>query len=458
MSAVNPVHNPRTPAFASQNTCDRCLICNVYKRRLMESSTSSNVVILVLVASFSSVYGGCSPGDSNSSASPFLTPTAIGSGASVGSSGGGGSSSTGGNTNIGSSGGARTNALGGNTNVGGSGGGDGGSGGAPLGGGSGGQLTSGPSGGSTNAGVNDITKIVPTAGCGKAPAEGVAGMTMEYTIQTMGQKPADCADQTCGAWAYERHYFITLPSGYDMNKAYPLVLEGPGCGGSGFDVYPLDNNADNTVIRVGITPPPDDIGHATNPGQGCFDDKEGDDSVDWVLYENLHDKLSVELCFDKNRVFSVGNSSGSWFSNELGCKYAGDPMRPVRGIMPNTGGLPDQPQYKPTCTDKPMAGMWIHETNDGTNPFTGNKYAIARAMKVNSCTIGDSYDNTMFEDYPIGGGKPADTCKRIKGCDPLYPLVICELPGDGHGSHDDTANPGFSTFIKSFSAAPLVTQ
>ena len=37
------------------------------------------------------------------------------------------------------------------------------------------------------------------------------------------------------------------------------------------------------VVRVGLTPAPNSIGHGTNENQGCFDDKEGDDSVDWVL-------------------------------------------------------------------------------------------------------------------------------------------------------------------------------
>ncbi len=95
-----------------------------------------------------------------------------------------------------------------------------------------------------------------------------------------------------------------------------------------------------------------------------------------MFYENLYDALNPMLCFDRNRVFSAGNSSGAYFSNELGCKYAGDALRPVRGVLPNTGGLPTQAQYVPTCTNKPMAGMWVHEVNDQEMPFSGNKVAI----------------------------------------------------------------------------------
>ena len=108
-----------------------------------------------------------------------------------------------------------------------------------------------------------------------------------------------------------------------------------------------------------------------------------------------------------------------------------------------------------------MAGMWVHEIMDTTNGFAGNKFAIARAMKVNKCT-NDSYDAAvtagMLENFPIGGGKPDDTCKKIKGCPDLYPLVVCALPGKAHASHDDVVNPGFSTFLKMFEGGAFLTQ
>jgi poly(3-hydroxybutyrate) depolymerase len=297
-------------------------------------------------------------------------------------------------------------------------------------------------------------------GCGTAWS-GKTG-NMANTIPTMGTKDANCAahlggQPKCGAWQTPRDFYVYLPQGYDNTKAYPLVLQGPGCGGKGTDVYGYNNNVDNTVIRVGLTPGPNSLGHGTNENQGCFDDKEGDDSIDWVFYEKLYDLFNAAngLCFDRNRVFSGGNSSGSWFSNELGCKYAGDATRPVRGVMPNTGGLPAEAQYKPTCTTKGMAGIWIHETGDTTNGFDGNQRAIERVLPLNGCTGMTTYQQatTHFVDFP---GSPA--CKRIDGCDPKFPLVVCPLNGNGHGSHDDVVNPAVSTFLKLFSAPPLITQ
>jgi poly(3-hydroxybutyrate) depolymerase len=259
---------------------------------------------------------------------------------------------------------------------------------------------------------------------------------------------------------YNREYFVTLPAGYDKSKAYPLVFEGPGCGSGGQSVYPLTYmgaaNANNTVIRVGLTPPPNTIGHATNPCQGCFDDKEGDDSVDWVFYEKVWDKLAGQLCFDKNRVFASGNSSGAWFSNEVGCKYAGDPVHPIRGIMPNTGGLPANPAWEPTCTNKPMAGMWVGETMDPENDFSNNEFGISRAMVVNKCAQ-TTFASAVYANFPIGGGNADTVCKKIQNCPDLYPLVVCLIPGNQHAGHDNITNPGFGTFLSLFGKAPLLT-
>jgi hypothetical protein len=331
---------------------------------------------------------------------------------------------------------------------------------------SGGAGTGSSAGGNGGIAGNPVARAVPTTGCGADPGQ-AAGTMVPYTIETSGTKSADCADSVCGPWTYTRQYFIALPVGYDKTKAYPLVFETPGCGGTGINGYtlnslnnglPANDSVDNTVIRVGLTPPPNSIGVATRPGQGCFDFTDGDNSVEWIFYEKLYDRLSGLLCFDKNRVFTAGSvSGGSSLANELGCKYAGDPKRPIRGAMSSSGGLPQlEAPVLPTCTDKPMAGMWVEQTGDANAPFTNIEYAIARAMKVNGCTPGTGYDDATFEDFPIGGGNYDSTCKRIKGCPELTPLVVCPLLGTGHSTNESVANPGFATFIKLFEKPPLL--
>ena len=312
--------------------------------------------------------------------------------------------------------------------------------------------------------ANPVLAVRKTAGCGLAATQ-ATGTFVRYTVGTSGTKAANCADRlndgtaVCGPWALVREYFVWLPVGYDPNKAYPLVFQMTGCGGTGRDVYTLNNGvadgAGNSVIRVGLTPPPNSVGHGTNPGQGCYDDKEGDDSVDLVFYEKLRDTLKGELCYDDNRVFASGNSSGSWMANEMVTKYAGNANGyALRGIAVNTGGLPTTAAFTPVATNSPMAGMWVHELQDPVNPFTGTKVAINRAMTVNGCT-GTNYDTAQFDNYPIGGGNADTTCKLIKGCPAIYPLVVCALPGSQHASHDSVANPGFSKFLSAFTATPF---
>jgi hypothetical protein len=296
--------------------------------------------------------------------------------------------------------------------------------------------------------------VVPSAGCSlPAPVDLVQGQFTERSMEVSGVKDADSTDTIIdGPWTMTREYFVRLPQGYDNTKAYPVVIQGGGCGSNGENVYFLDDIADQ-VIKVGLTPPPPALlGPVEDPGQGCFDDKEGDDSVDFVFYEALLDTLKTELCYDENRVFASGNARGAWLANELGCKYAGNTEGyAIRGIASNSGGLPTDPTWVPTCTTAPMAGMWVWQTGHIASS-SGSKEGIRRAMEVNGCTPGTTYDDATYEDYPVGGGYPDDTCKKMLGCPADYPLVACELPGENYGSHEQLVNPGFATFIHSLAA------
>lgn len=293
-------------------------------------------------------------------------------------------------------------------------------------------------------------KAEPTPGCGTAPGQ-QPGPLVGYTLQTMGSKAAGCADSQCGAWSYAREYFLHLPVGYDGHQAYPLVIEGPGCGAKGNNLY-RNTALDAVAIRVGLTPSADAQAiHATNPNQGCFDDRDGDDSVDWAFYEALYDKLTAELCFDRNRVFAAGISSGARLANELGCKYAGDALRPIRGVMSTGAALPPQPMQRPTCNSKPMAGLWVHGVDSPTTPFTESQQALERAMRVNGCTMGTTYETAAYEPFRVGSDYT--TCKRVKGCPAEFPLVICPSPVD-RGSYDYIVNPGWVAMLKLLEATP----
>ena len=324
----------------------------------------------------------------------------------------------------------------------------------------------GTAGAAGATGSGDITKVAPTTGCGVDPAGFTPEMLIRQTVQTSGTKAPSCADKKCGPWSFQREYFVQLPTGYDRTKAYPLLFEAPGCGGTGRGLYALPDLA-STVIRVGLSPSSEatqllpTTTAATN--QACFDDKDGDDSVEWPFYEAVWDKLASTICFDRNRVFAGGNSNGAWLANELGCKYAGDATHPIRGVVANTGGLPSEPMYKPTCTMKPMAGFWSHGVGDSVNPFSGTIYAMNRVLPFDGCApAGVQYANAAFMPFPITtlipiSGTDSTSCQRYTGCDPTTPLVVCPLNLNDHSGHDAVVTPGWATFIKLFSSPPLLT-
>jgi hypothetical protein len=301
-----------------------------------------------------------------------------------------------------------------------------------------------------------ILEAVRTKGCGQDP--GFA--TGSGSIDTMGVKDVMCADTKCGPWMSAREYFLRLPAGYDNTRAYPLVFEPVSCGGSAWNIASLPD-VDDTVIRVGLGPPPNEIGHSTNPNQGCPDNAEGDDSVDWAFYETLYDELAKHLCFDRNRVFALGIHHGGTSADQLACKYAGDATRPIRGVLTDGGGLftasqgaGPQPMRVPTCTTKPLAAMWIDGTGNTTIPFTFVLTAIARTMKVDGCTMGTGFRDAMFEPFPIGGDQPDGTCKKVLGCPETSPIVVCAL-NNNYSANASVRTPGFTAFLKLFESAPL---
>jgi poly(3-hydroxybutyrate) depolymerase len=332
-------------------------------------------------------------------------------------------------------------------------------GGSETGGAGGGTMST--AGSTSTAGTNgvggspdEVATEWPSFGCGKPFA---SASDMPLKLATSGTKDPTCADKLngvpqCGPWSLEREYTLFLPPNYDYRKTHPLVFEAPGCSGTAAGVYAIPGLKDQ-AIRVGLSPPPKSIGHATNPGQGCFDDREGDDSVDFAFYEALYDELNDTLCFDRHLVFAMGDRSGASLANQLGCKYAGDAAgRMIRGIISHAADLPSQVSSAPTCTSEPMAGLWVYNVDDPTGSSVKPSIAVARAMQVNGCTGASDYtgavDLGLLQDFPIGGGNPDSSCKRITTCAERYPLVVCALPGQGRTANTSVIEPGTSVFIK----------
>jgi len=263
------------------------------------------------------------------------------------------------------------------------------------------------------------------------------GQWLERHLQTHGQK-----DDEDSPWSFEREFYIRIPEGYDHNRPYPIVFQGPGCGGTHpvEGTYDFDGSRDQFVM-VALRPQYG-IHYET-----CFDDKEGEDSIDWPFFESLVDYMKARTCLDENRMFAAGNSSGAWLANELGCKYAGNTEGyNIRAVGPNTGGLPPVGQEAPICSGQPLAGIWIGDLRDPSNPWEGNVLAIERALRVNGCSNPDYHAaaTELFEvpDQP-------DICRRVLGCPPDYPVVYCTFDNGTHEFHRDFGDVAFPRFFLS---------
>jgi len=83
-------------------------------------------------------------------------------------------------------------------------------------------------------------------------------------------------------------------------------------------------------------------------------------------------------------------------------------------------------------------------------------------MKVNGCTGSNDYDDAVTKgnvmNFPIGNNNDDGTCKLIKGCPEITPLVVCALPGTQHAPHNNVAEPGFAKFVQLFSMGNFITQ
>lgn len=321
----------------------------------------------------------------------------------------------------------------------------------------GGDASSGAFGGVT--GLEDLSTIKPSAGCGKDPGQplgswqtapaGANKYMFGYAINTpMTPKGS-----------FTRRYFVQLPPTYDRNKPYRVVFGAPKCGGVGYEVPPFDTVAGTTadeghgagVIQVGLTPDP------TVWMSGCFDQQAGEATIEKDFIEALWPVVASSFCVDEHRVFMTGYDSGAWLTNQLGRVYG---SRLFRAIAPSAGGLAAGAALQPCLTAGlegaattvggclPTPGIWWHDSADPVDPFTGTKQAVEAALIANRCT------NATFAAGPKApfATLPHATCVSYATCPAAFPVVLCTATLQDHKNLlDEAANLAATwMFFRSF--------
>ncbi len=296
-------------------------------------------------------------------------------------------------------------------------------------------------GGGTAAGgsapnLSDPNAVIPSAACGNGPPEGM--QPANYTAFKVAVTGATLTNFMHPP--HERGYYVWIPPDYNNTKPYRIVYIMYGCGNKyagATATYKLMNE-DPQAIYVGMNMPPDGI--ADSEGT-CYNDDGAGASTEWEFFDLMNQQIESNFCVDKNRVYVAGYSSGSWVANMHGCYFSGfDATRKfgkglsVRGQMAVTGGLPDVPE----CSKQPVSALWIHDSGDNANPYSGNKNALDRVLAVSKC-VGS-------QQAPWGEGALNSICKQYTDCPTDFPVVFCTTTGRGHDSQNDNAMPAFTAF------------
>ncbi len=367
-----------------------------------------------------------SSGKSTAESGSIATSTGSGAGSGVaaaGSPSGPGSGSSVGSGTVSSGDGVSASGFTGATGA--SGGASAGSGAVASGAGTdgGGGMPAGEGGVSSSGGttVGDAGHVMPSAGCGTPPNQVVMNYVEYKETVTL---PAG----TNALWA-NRDYYVWLPSGYDPNRAYTTVFLGPGCGGTGDQVVPVQMASTTNAILIGLDPDP------PAEGRPCFN-TESPTTPEVPYFDETLKEVEAKFCIDTSRVFIAGFSSGAWLADTLGCVRAGV----IRGQGTAAGEL----QGGLTCSGQPIAAMMNHDMGDGSNSysqdFSGARAGIA--MRNGCTTTTMPYDPMVTTDDKDLMGHPI-LCVEYQGCKPGYPLVWCPTTGYGHS---DQTGSGLSTY------------
>lgn len=232
---------------------------------------------------------------------------------------------------------------------------------------------------------------------GSSGGSGGTGSAMSGKSPGCGTDPPAAGEATIEVNAMERQYLLSLPTNYDKNRAYPIIMAFHGSSLTG----PRLRSFFNLVTPAGpdaIVVYPTALGNPTGWNA----------QRDIPFIDALRMKLESSLCIDTARVFATGHSSGAFFTNALGCQR-GDRMR---AIAPMSGG----PQGS-SC--KGELAVWIsHGNADDVVATSSGRQTRDFWTKRNKCDV------TMST--PVS----PSPCVEYDNCDEGFPVRYCEYDGD----------------------------
>ncbi|MBL8684728.1 MAG: hypothetical protein JNK05_36465 [Myxococcales bacterium] len=215
-----------------------------------------------------------------------------------------------------------------------------------------------------------------------------------------------------------RDYYVRLPTGYDPNRAYPIVYQFHGCSTAAArqDNNPPVHNASgaNAIIVRG------------RAAANCWDNATAGPDIPYI--DAMIADAERTFCVDTSRRFASGYSSGAFMTHRLACIRGAL----FRGVASIAGG-----QSGSMCTGN-VAALLIHDTNDMTVNVSESIRARDNHVMRNGC-------NAMAARTPV---MPMP-CESYAGCMAGLPVVWCQTSGQDHSRQDSLAGPAFWNFFNS---------
>ena len=214
---------------------------------------------------------------------------------------------------------------------------------------------------------------------------------------------------------WDRYYILYLPTHYDPDRPWPLVLAlHPNGGDTGF----WDDTDGDRAIRT--LAKQDAIVVLAQSHQGEWRD---DVSLEEAYFEHVIAELKNGLCVDENRIFSMGFSGGGSFSGVLGCTRTD-----IRAIA-SAGAVIYFDEA--TCVGAPAAwvSIGVNELIEAREDFRDHWVTTGACVATSQPTA------------------PAP-CVAYDDCAPDTPVHYCEHPG-GH-EWPDFATQAVWDFFKQF--------
>lgn len=284
----------------------------------------------------------------------------------------------------------------------------------------GGSDATGGSGGGTDS------DVVPSNGCDVT--NGVE------TITAGGQSVAGGAPTSTrlsiNAGSSSGEYIIDIPADYDPTHPYRLIFSWHqaygSANGNAVGQYPANNgpnfNAENYAffgLRRESLAANDPVIIVAPQGIGNL---PWNYDRDVVLFDEVLEHVSNNLCIDESRVFTTGFSFGAMMSHALSLGRA-EKLRGAVTMAPANWNF-TQPAKDANVAYFGITGMsdgtcsWVN--NDGNQ--TGGKYCVLTHAEDNGCTIPGNIQTAMQ-------GTNQHLCIDFEGCDEGYPVKVCTFDG-----------------------------